>query len=194
LQAGAGGDGGLIDKPLVCGNKEWARFIWMIDMKHFNPLTPAFFCFVVAFAPNAQAQDANWEAAGEALEVCARIYPDTAAAWPLLGEMGWRNEGTDEGMRIFSRNGYRAVVAINAGTSRAPMCMVSASRMTPEYALSLATAIAPSMKDATRTDEGRSNLVARWQGTMKGQPTVLGVVKHVEFEVMRGAAVGFMQR
>ena len=163
-------------------------------MKSFNHLIAAVFCLCATVASDAHAQDANWEAAQEALDVCARIYPDTAAAWPILGEMGWRNEGTEEGMRIFSKNGYRAVVAINAGKSRAPLCMISASRMTPEYALSLATAIAPAMRDAKRTEEGREKLVARWQGTMHGQPTVLGVVKHVEFGVMRGAAVGFMQR
>ena len=150
--------------------------------------------FLVFIPPASHAQDANWLAARDALAVCARVYPDTSSAWPILSEMGWRNEGTEGGMRIFSINGYRAAVGINAGISRAPMCLVSASRMTPDYALSLAQEVLPRLKDAKRDDSAPRNLVARWSGTMQGQLTVLAVIKHIDLDLMRGAAVGFSQR
>ena len=143
------------------------------------------------FAMPVQA-DPNWDAAKTGFEICLNTFPEGSRANAAFKAAGWRYEGVEAGMHIFTRNGFRSVAATNAGKSSTPRCFVSASKMPVSFANEILKIGLKSLKNAKQTANSSSGVVARWEGTANGTKTVLGVLDQIDFGVMRGAAVGFL--
>ncbi|MGO4915452.1 hypothetical protein [Pseudogemmobacter sp. W21_MBD1_M6] len=150
---------------------------------------------MIALSMTVSAQaDENWDAAKEALAICAKTFPNGTKSKDALKAAGWKYRGVESGMHIYTRNGFRAVAATNAGKSSGPRCFASASKMPVSLATEIAKTTLKDMKNAKELDKKASGGVARWEGQINGVDTILGVLDTVEFGVMRGAGVGFLSR
>lgn len=133
--------------------------------------------------------DENWTAAKAAFEVCVARFPDVGSIHEALAADGWRYEGNEQGMRIHTRNGFRAVAATQGSRQTASRCLVSSSRLTEAAATAFAAEIANRLDGAARIDLSARGVPAAWEGKLRGKTLRLGVVPDGNFGVMRGAVV-----
>lgn len=133
--------------------------------------------------------DENWTAAQAAFEVCLARFPDVGAIHETLAQDGWRYEGNEQGLRIHTRNGFRAVAATQGNRQTASRCAVSSSRLTEAAATGFATEIATRLEGAKRIDLSSRGVPVAWEGRLRGKTLRLGVVPNGNFRVMRGAVV-----
>ncbi|MGO4908705.1 hypothetical protein ACEN2J_10285 [Pseudorhodobacter sp. W20_MBD10_FR17] len=140
--------------------------------------------------PMAAKADANWDAAKTALSICAKTYPDGSKAKDALKAAGWRYHGIQAGMHLYTQNGFRAVAATNAGKSSSPRCIVSAAKMPVDFALEIGKPYLAKLNGAKEV--GSNAGFRRWEGQFNGVDTAFGVFNVLNFDVMQGAAVGFV--
>lgn len=133
--------------------------------------------------------DENWEAAKTAFEACVAHFPDVKTIHAKFKADGWRYEGTEAGLRIFTRNGYRAVAATQGNSQIATRCAVSASKLKPEPAIAFAEGVARQLNGVKPLDLSDLGIDKAWEGELRGKSLRLGVVPLAEFGVMRGATV-----
>jgi len=143
----------------------------------------------MALAPADARADENWEAAKSAFLVCLEQFPDAKAIHSTLKAEGWRYEGNESGLRIFSRNGYRAIATTQGNSQIAARCVVSSSRLTPEAALAFAEGISKRMEGGKPIDLADRGMIAGWEGSVRGRVLRMAVDPKAEFGVMRGAMV-----
>lgn len=133
--------------------------------------------------------DENWTAAKAAFEVCVARFPDVGAIHDRLVDDGWRYEGNEQGMRIHTRNGFRAVAATQGSRQTASRCLVSSSRLTEAAATAFAAEIATRLDGAKPIDLSARGVPAAWEGQLRGKTLRLGVVPNGDFGLMRGAVI-----
>jgi hypothetical protein len=133
--------------------------------------------------------DENWTAAKAAFEVCLARFPDVGVIHDMLAADGWRYEGNEQGMRIHTRNGFRAVAATQGSRQTASRCLVSSSRLTEAAATAFAAEIAKRLDGAKPIDLSARGVPAAWEGQLRGKTLRLGVVPNGNFGLMRGAVI-----
>ena len=144
---------------------------------------------LLAVQAGAARADENWEAAKSAFAACMAHFPDVKAIQTQLKADGWRYEGSEQGLRIFSRNGYRAIAATQGSSQIATRCVVAASRLKPEPAIDHARVVANELSGAKPIDLSDRGVPVAWEGTMRGVKLRLGVLPQAEFGLMRGATL-----
>ncbi len=133
--------------------------------------------------------DENWTAAKAAFEICIARFPDVRAIHDALSADGWRYEGNEQGLRIFTRNGFRAVAATQGSRQTASRCVVSSTRLTEAAATAFAAEVATRLDGVKRIDLSSRGVPTAWEGGLRGTTLRLGVVPDANFGVMRGAVV-----
>jgi hypothetical protein len=133
--------------------------------------------------------DENWTAARAAFEVCFANFPDVGTIHDTLAADGWRYEGNENGLRVHTRNGFRAVAATQGSRQTASRCAVSSSRLTEAAATAFATEIAARLEGVKQIDLSSRGVPAAWEGQLRGKTLRLGVVPNANFGLMRGAVV-----
>lgn len=144
---------------------------------------------LVAVQAGSARADENWEAAKSAFGACMAHFPDVKAIQAQLKADGWRYEGNEQGLRIFSRNGFRAIAATQGNSQIATRCVVAASRLKPEPAIAFARTVAGELSGVKPIDLSDRGVPAAWEGSLRGKVLRLGVVPQAEFGLMRGATV-----
>lgn len=132
--------------------------------------------------------DENWDAAQAAFETCLTLFPQTRAIGKALAEQGWRYEGNDSGLRIYSRNGYRAVAAIEGSSQLATRCAVSSSRLAEPAAAAFATATAARLGQNQPNPE-KSGALVTYDLQIRGTNLRIMALPTAQFGIMRGAIV-----
>lgn len=126
----------------------------------------------------------------QAMQTCAEGQPDNRKVAQALSDSGWRYEGTFENVRIYARDGYRAVVGLPVSFDPRNVCVVYVSRLTQPGAGKLARAVASSF--------GRYEEVGEIPGVGAGSAYAFGVrgrimvvapVEYRNFRIMRGAGI-----
>lgn len=142
-----------------------------------------------ATMPGAARADKNWDDAQDAFAICVDNFPRTQDIHAALAAAGWRYDGNVEGLKIFTRNGFRAIAATQGNSQMASRCVVSSSRLSPEAAGAFARQIAAKLDKARQIDLSDRGASVAWEGVLRGKTLRLGVVPDGEFGVMRGAIV-----
>lgn len=143
----------------------------------------------VAAVPAVARADENWEAAKAAFLTCLAQFPDVKAIHAKFKADGWRYEGNQSGLRIFTRNGFRAVAATQGTSQTASRCVVSSSRLTPDAVQGFAKTVLGQLEQARSLDLSDRGVQIAWEGRLRGKTLRLGVLPNAEFGVMRGAVV-----
>ena len=133
--------------------------------------------------------DENWDAAKSAFAACVALFPDVKAIHERLKADGWRYEGNESGLKIFSRNGYRAIAATQGSSQIATRCVVAASRLKPEPAIDHARVVAKELSAAKLIDLTARGVPVAWEGRLRGVKLRPGGVPQAEFGLMRGATL-----
>lgn len=127
--------------------------------------------------------------AAEAADICAIHMPDSKAAGTAFKDAGFRYEGVFSDFHLYSMQGRRLLAGITLTSNRRQGCLITVSKMTVQDGMAL---IQPWLKESSAkpTKPVDSNHAAAWRGTFRKGPINLVVLKHVDFRIMRGAAIG----
>ena len=140
-------------------------------------------------APGSARADENWDAAQSAFGVCLQLAPDVGSIRKEFKKQGWRLEGDANNLRVYTKNGYRAVAATQSSSGIDSRCAVSSSKLPPETAIKFASAMSKKLKGAKPIDLTAKGMSAAWEGTLRGKSMRIGVFPNGNFGVMRGAII-----
>lgn len=131
-------------------------------------------------------KQALMELANRAAGVCAQSMPDSIATGNALKSVGFSLKDSDGRAKIYAAENYRVLVLISAVGGNDEVCAIAVSRMTPSEATALIT---PWLQQTNARPFDQKPGLTRWIGTFQGAPLILGVVDHINLEVMNGAAI-----
>lgn len=118
-----------------------------------------------------------------------REFSRTQDIHAALAAAGWRYDGNAEGLKIYTRIGFRAIAAPQGSSQMVSRCVVSSSRLSLDGAGGGCPADrGQAGRGAPDRPVGQGAGVA-WEGVLRGKTLRLGVVPDGEFGGMRGAIV-----
>ena len=123
-----------------------------------------------------------------ALDTCATHMPDTDAMHGDFQAAGLKSEGGVGGLRAYSQNGRRMIVAFSSPGSQQQFCFVFVRRMTTEEAVA---ALAPYIEliNGTLVEPTPANFDQMWEGDFKGGRVRLGVYTRINILGQHGKAL-----
>ncbi|MEM9395056.1 MAG: hypothetical protein AAGA38_14445 [Pseudomonadota bacterium] len=121
------------------------------------------------------------------VDTCMEHMPDTQATRDALSASGFRQQGLDDGMHLYSQEGRRLMAGVSASGSP-PACFVMVSQMTVAEAEVLARPWVDAM-DGQPAPPQAKKMARYYRGSFKGGPVGVAIFDDWNLSGTRGALV-----